>query len=403
VVFTAGVANFQIVNYTRDNATGSLTLSQSLSSDRTTGSSASGVTRSAWFMSSSTNANKNNVLHILNTSSLSGSLSATVYDENGSLMGSANKALGTLAAHQMLSYTSAQFEAAIGFTPAAPTSKDRAVLTATLPSLELVNFTRDLASGNLTLVQAQVDDRPASSETSSTRNALLIYPSTNTSKTTALRIINPNASAMTVTATVYNEAGTTLITNGALGTVGANQILVLTSSQIEAALGYAPASANALTRLSISANAPNFEVVNDAKDVASGNLYLAQAQTDNRATSSAVTTTRNAYILYPSNNPTTTSQLQIINTTASSGSLTASAYDDSGTLLASNVALASLGGNQMTTLSSAQLESLMAYTPPSSNSTWRIILTANLANFEIINFARDVASGLLVLAQPQTE
>jgi hypothetical protein len=217
-----------------------------------------------------------------------------------------------------------------------------------------------------------------------------------------MRIVNPNATVASLTASVYDEAGNALVTNGTLGTVGANQILALTSRQIEAALHYAPTSSSARYRMVIAANVPSFEVINDAKDAVNGNLYLAQAQTDNRAAGSASSTTRNAYIVYPSAS-TTGSQIQVINTTAQSSALTASAYDDSGALVATNKALGTLAANQMLSFTSAQLESLLAYTPPTAGSTWRIVFSAGLTNFEVINYARDPITGLLVLAQPHTE
>ncbi len=401
IYFGTSAASFQIINYTKDIATGALTLSQSLYTDRSN-SVATSVTRSAWFMSASTSTNKSNVLRILNTSSQNGSLSASLYDENGNLIGAGNTSLGTIAAHQMLSYTSAQLEAAMGYSPPSPTGKYRVVFTANLPSMELINFTKDLATGNLALVQAQVDDRPASSAMSSVRNVLLVYPSTNTQNNTTLRIINPNSTSATVTAVAYDEAGS-VVGSGTLGVLAANQILALTSAQIETALGYSAGASTARYRLVVNADVPTFEVINDSKVLSNGNLYLAQAQTDNRAASSATSTTRNAYVIYASGNSLNTTELRVINTTGNSGTLTATAYDDSGALLGTNVTLASLGPYQMLSFTSAQLQTLFGYTPPGTATTWRIVLNADLGNFEVLNYAKDVGTGTLTLAQPQTE
>ncbi len=401
VSFTLGASDFQMINYTRDVATGALTLAQSLTSDRSSGAAGTSVTRSAWFVSSSTSANKTNVLRILNTSSQSGSLSATLYDEDGNLFGSGSTTLGTIAAHQMLTYTSADLESAMGFTPVSSTAKYRVAFTANLPSMELINFTKDVATGNLALVQAQVDDRAASTSSTSSRNVLVVYPSTSTDRNTTLRLVNPNSSSATVTAIAYTEAGT-MAGSGTLGTLAANQILALTSSQIETALGYSPSSAAAKYRLALSANVGNFEVINNIKVPSTGNLYLAQAQTDNKPASTASASTRHAFIVYPAASTVNTTLLQVINTTAQSAALTASAYDDNGALVASGRALGTLGANQMLSFTSAQLESLLAYTPPTSSSKWRVVFSANLPSFELINYAKDVASGLLVLAQAQT-
>jgi hypothetical protein len=153
----------------------------------------------------------------------------------------------------------------------------------------------------------------------------------------------------------------------------------------------------------INANVPGVEVIDDSKLPTNGNLYLAQAQTDNRAASGAATTTRNAYIIYPQTSTSTTTELRITNTTSASAALTASAYDDNGTLIGTGKAIGTLGANQMLTFSSAQLEALFGYTPPGSSAKWRIAFSAPLTNFELVNYTREVAGGLLVLAQPQTE
>jgi hypothetical protein len=402
VYFYTSLSAFQIINYTSDIATGALTLSQSLTSDRSSASTADSVTRSAWFVSSSTSANKTNVLRIINTSNRSGTLTASLYDENGNLFGSGNTSLGAIASRQMFSYTSAQLENALGYTPPSPTAKYRVVFTANLPALELINFTKDIATGNLALVQAQIDDRPVSGATTSTRNVLLVNPSNSINRNTVLRIVNPNATAASVTATAYNEAGNA-VGAGSLGSIGANAILALTSAQIETAMAYAASSVEAKYRLAINASVPGIEVINDSKLPTNGNLYLAQAQTDNRASSSSGTATRNAYIIYPSGSSTNTTELRIINTTAAGAALTASAYDDSGTLIGTGRAMGTLGANQMLTFTSAQLESLFGYTPASNTGKWRIVFSAALNNFELVNYARDGTSGLLVLAQPQTE
>jgi len=400
--FSTSLATFEVINSTRDIASGDLTLSQSLTTDRSTNASATSVTRSAWFMSASTSTNKTNVLRIINTSAQSGSLSATVYDEAGHIYGNANTSLGMVDAFQMKAYTSLELESAIGFTPVSPTSKYRVVFSANLPSMELINFTKDIATGTLALAQAQLDDRPTSTATSSSRNVVLIYPSTNPSRYSVIRIINPNASNATVTATVYDAAGNVLISSGSLGTVAPNGILTLISSQIESLLGFTPASANANYRLVVNANVPSLEVLQHAKVISTGSIYLSQAQTDNRVAGSATSTTRNAYIIYPSSSNVNTTQLYVVNTTGQSASLSANAYDDNGVLVASNKSLGTLGANLMLAFTSADLEIKMGYAP-SASSKWRMVISANLSNFELINYAKDVATGIPILAQPQTE
>jgi hypothetical protein len=105
--------------------------------------------------------------------------------------------------------------------------------------------------------------------------------------------------------------------------------------------------------------------------------------------------------VYPSTHAVSTTELRIINTGAQSATLTATAYADSGTLIGSKEA-GVLKPNQMLSLNSAQLERLLEYTPGSGMIS-RVVFSAPLSNFEVINYARDVATGQLVLAQPQTE
>ncbi|MBI3526183.1 MAG: hypothetical protein HY066_16955 [Betaproteobacteria bacterium] len=406
VYFSATVPGFEIINYTRDIATGNLTLSQSLTKDRNSGATSTSVTRQAWFISSSTSANKTNVLRIINTSSQNGMLSALAYDEAGNYLGASAAtgtavSLGMINAHQMVSFTSAQLESALSFTPSAPTAKYRVSFSATVPNLELVNFTKDLATGNLALVQAQLEDRPSSIGTTSTRNALVIFPSTNALRTSVMRIVNPNTVVGTFSATVYDESGSVL-SSGSLGAVGAHQILALTSAQLETLLGYTP-TATAKYRLVITGNVSTFEVINDIKVPATGNLYLAQPQTDSRTSGTAVTTSRMVLNIYPSSSLVSTTQIQVINTTAQSAVLMATAYDDNGTQVASGSSLGTLGANQTLTFTSAQLESLTGFMPPTNSSKWRMVISANLGNFEVINYAKDALTGILVLAQPQTD
>lgn len=400
--FFANLNGFELVNYTRDNATGGLTVGQALVGDRSTNPIAVGAIRSAWFVSSSTSTNKTNVLRIINTGSQSGTVTANAYDEAGNRYGSADVSLGTIAAHQMLSYTSAQLESAMGFVPVASTAKYRVVFSTSVPNIELVNFTKDIASGNLALVQAQTDDRPVIASASSSRNVLMLYPSTNTSRISMIRFVNPYLSGASLTATVYDEGGNT-VGSGSLGTVGGKRIVAIDSSLVESRLAYVPTSADARYHMVVSANVPSFEVINNMKVPATGNLYLAQAQTDNRPASAATSTTRNAYSIYPSTAGSVTSQLHVINSTSQSAALSASAYDENGVLIATGKPLGMLGANHMLTFTSAQLESMIGYVPPSSTSKWRIAISADLAAFELLHYTKDALSGLLVLNQAQTE
>ncbi len=396
VYFYADVPALQIINYTRDIATGALTLGQAVNTDRSSTATDASVTRSAWLMHSSASPTKTSVLRLVNTSDQSGTLRATLFDD--ALGGTGTPV--AIAPRQMISYTSAELESVFGFQPAA-TDKYRVTFNADLPSLELIDFTKDPGSGILSLAQAQIDDRPASTTANSTRNVLSVLASTHPTSTTALRVVNPNAADAALTATAYDEAGAVL-GSGSLGSVAATRTLTLASAQIEMLLGYRPASPSALARLVINANVPTFEVLNHNRLLTNGNLTLAQAQTDSRPAGTATTTTtRNAYIVYPSTNSVSTTELRIINTSAQTATLTATAYADSGTLIGGQE-IGRLKPNQMLTLTSAQLERLLEYVP-AGDTLLRVIFSAPLPGFELINYAKDVGTGNLVLAQPQTE
>jgi hypothetical protein len=363
------------------------------------------ATRNALFVNASTSANKTSVVRLINLDTHSGALSATAYDETGNVVGSAGADLGTLVAGQMSTFTSAQLEAAIGYAPSSPTAKNRIVFTANLPSFQVINFVKDIATGNLTLGQAQVDKQVTSTGSSSIRDALFISASTSANKTSVVRLVNLGAVSGTVTATAYNEAGATVGTAGAsLGAINAQQMLTFTSAQLESTIGYTAASPTAKYSVVFGATLPSFEIINFVKDIATGNLTLAQAQTYDRGTSTATSTTRNALVISPSNGQSTTSVVRLINIYNQSGDITATAYNEAGSTVGTVKApLGTLAAEQMVSFTSAQLEKAIGYTPTSSTANYRIAFTVNLPGFELINFIKDTPTGNLVLAHPQID
>jgi hypothetical protein len=404
VVFNSTLPGLELVNFVRDIATGDLTLGQPQIDNRIF-ADVSTSTRSALFVNASTSSNKTSVLRIINTGDHIGAITAMAYNENGEQAGRGSAPIATLGAQQMLTMTSAQLESAIGYAPASPTAKYRIALTANLPSFELINFVRDNATGNLTLGQTQIDNRPASMATPLTRNALFVNSSTSTNKTSVLRIINVSESGAPLTATAYNEAGTIVgAANASLGLLAAQQMLTLTSVQLESAIGYIPTSSTAKYRIAFTTNQPSFEIVNFVKDNATGNLTLGQAQIDDRTASMAISSTRNALLVNPSSSTSKTSVLRVINPTAQSGVLTATAYDEMGNTVGTvSAPLGTIAAQQMLTFTSDQLESAILYTPTSSAAKYRIAFTANLPSFEVINFVKDVATGNLTLGQAQID
>lgn len=361
--------------------------------------------RNALFVNASTSTNKTSVLRLANPFDQSSSLTATAYNEAGTVVGTPNAVLGKIAAQQTLTLTSAQIEAAIGFTPSSPTAKYRIVFNSSLPGLELVNFVQDIATGELTLGQPQIDSRVFVDVSMPTRNALFVNASTSTNKTSVIRIINTSDKIGTITATAYNEDGE-LVGRGAasIGSIGAQQMLTLTSAQLEHAIGYMPVAPTAKYRIAFSANLPNFELINFVKDNATGNLTLGQSQIDGRLFQVAVPSVRNALVVYASSNASKTSVVRVINVSENGVTLAATAYSEAGAIVGTaNTSLGGFSARQMRTFTSAQLETAIGYTPLSATAKYRVVFTANLPNFEVINYIKNIANGNLTLAQAQID
>jgi uncharacterized repeat protein (TIGR02543 family) len=402
VVFNPSVPTLQLINFVKDLATGNMTLGQA-QTDRQGSNLGSASNRDGLFVNASSSTNKTSVVRLINATEQSGAVTATAYNEAGHIVGTSNASLGTIGAQQMLTFSSTQLEAAIGYVPASPTAKYSIVFSATLPSFEAINFVKDIASGNLTLGQAQTYYRGISTATSTTRNALAVNSSTNPLRTSVVRLINIYNQAGNVTATTYNEAGNTVGTvNAAMGMLAADQMLTFTSAQLESVIGYTAASPTATYRVAFTVNLPGLELIDFIKETTTGNLFLAHAQIDDRDASVAAATTRNALFINASTSANKTSIVRLINLGSQKGSLTASAYDESGNSIGTpNALLGSLGAQQTLSFTSAQLEATLRYTPSSQTSKYRIVFTANLPSFEVINYISDVATGRISMGQAQ--
>lgn len=405
IVLNSNLAGLELVNFVRDNATGDLTLGQTQIDNRLFVDTNVTV-RNALVVHASSSTNKTSVLRIVNTGDSIGAITATAYSENGAVVGQRAAAIGTLGAQQMLTLTSAQVESMIGYSPAVPTAKYRIAFTANLPSFELINFTRDNATGNLLLAQSQIDNRPSQAFGPSVRQALVVNASSSIGKASVIRVINPSDDGVALTATAYNEAGSVVGTaNTSLGILDGQQTQTFTSAQLESALGYTTSSATAMYRIVFTSSSPNFEVINCIKDLATGNLMLAQAQIDYRVGGVvAASSTRNALMEIPSSATTKASEVRVINLADQGGTLSATAYDETGTQVGSaNASLGTLGAQQTLTFSAAQLESALGYQPASSTARYRIVFAANMPSFEVVNYIVETATGKVTLAQAQID
>jgi hypothetical protein len=127
-----------------------------------------GKSKNAFFVNASTSASKTSIIRLVNTGGVSGTLRATAYligdgvtgttpNVDGTQVGTANSVIGTLAAGQSLSMTSAQLEALLGYTPASGTVKYRVVFSGGLTDFKVLNYTKDVVGGYITTSQYQDD------------------------------------------------------------------------------------------------------------------------------------------------------------------------------------------------------------------------------------------------------
>jgi hypothetical protein len=361
--------------------------------------------RNALFVNASTSDSKTSLIRLTNTGDQSGTLTATAYNEAGNAVGMPNAVLGQIAGQQIRTFSSSQLEAALGFTPSAPTAKYRVAFDAGLKDLELINLIVDSGTGNLGLGQAQTDNRPSDGANFSTRNMLFANASVSGNKTSVVRLINPGDQSGTVYATAYGENGEMLgIGYSPLGTLGARQMLTFTSAQLEAAIGAAPSMSNGKYRVVFSAAIPSFELINFVQDRYTGGLTLGQSQIDNRTAGVTGSSSRNALAVLSSSSATgKTSVLRVVNLGENSAALSASAYNEAGDAIGTaNASLGMLAAGQMLTFTSSQLEALIGYSAAASGR-YRIVFNAALPSFEVINFVRETGTGNLSLAQAQID
>lgn len=153
--FTASVGGTTVTNVTADFTAASSALETV---------TANGTSRNAYFINASTSPAKTSVLRIINTGAVSATFTATAYTVDAlgdglpvaaTVLGTANSTLGTVASGGALSLTSAQLETALGFVPSATTVKYRVVISAGTDAMEVLNYTKDVATGAIVLSQSQ--------------------------------------------------------------------------------------------------------------------------------------------------------------------------------------------------------------------------------------------------------
>lgn len=125
--------------------------------------------------------------------------------------------------------------------------------------------------------------------------------------------------------------------------------------------------------------------------------------------------TKNAYFVNASTSASKTSVLRLVNTGGNTGTIRATAYligdgvtggvpNADGTQVGTaNATIATLTANQSISLTSAQLESLLGYTPASGTAKYRVVFSAGLADFKVLNYTKDVVGGYITTSQYQDD
>jgi hypothetical protein len=122
-----------------------------------------GTVSNAYMVNASTSTAKTSVIRLINTGSAAAAFTATAYAVDTGLgdgnpvaltpLGTANSVLGTIAVGGALNLTSAQLESKLGFTPSGGTTKYRVVISAGTNAQQILNYTKDIASGAIVLSQ----------------------------------------------------------------------------------------------------------------------------------------------------------------------------------------------------------------------------------------------------------
>lgn len=152
--FSATISGTQVSNVTANFAP---------PSDKLETLTSNGTTANAYMVNASTSAAKTSVVRLINTGAVDAVFTATAYTEDlGSgdglpvaktTLGTANSTLATIATGGALNLTSAQLESKLGFTPSTGTSKYRVVISAGTNAITILNYTKDTATGVITLSQ----------------------------------------------------------------------------------------------------------------------------------------------------------------------------------------------------------------------------------------------------------
>lgn len=124
---------------------------------------------------------------------------------------------------------------------------------------------------------------------------------------------------------------------------------------------------------------------------------------------------KNAYFVNASTSPSKTSVIRILNNGGVTGTIRASAYlvgdgvtgttpNVAGTAVGTaNATIGTLATGESLSLTSAQLEALLGYTPATPQTKYRVVFSGGLTDFKVLNYTRDVVGGYITTSQYQDD
>ncbi|MBI3523503.1 MAG: hypothetical protein HY066_03070 [Betaproteobacteria bacterium] len=260
-------------------------------------------------------------IRIYNPSNTAGAVRATLYDQSGSLLGTAGSILVTsLAANSVTVVTATDIANAVGVS----TWNARAwmKLDAEFTNIKAMNLIR---SSLLISMSCLASDQ-----------AFYIPDPAASGEQAFIRLYNPSGTAGAVRGTLYSENGNVLGNANSIlvSSLAANAVNVLNAADIAAAVGTTGWTGRAW--LSLSSDFTGLRVMNTLRDLTTNTLVNVSCDASSTGTSADI-------LNLPSPEAKTTSTVRIYNTSASPMTITGTLFDTNGTAL--GTAGVTLGNN----------------------------------------------------------
>ncbi len=321
--------------------------------------SGSTVTLRTYVPAAVASAGYTSYVRLINTGSAATDVTVAKVDGNTGAVGAARPLIGQLAAGAAQTLTATQVESALG----------QAVPAQERPRLQLVAASSTLEVQSFLLQPGGFFSQVSSGKTGTTVDVTNYIPAAALGFTSFVRVINPSASAATVSVALLDAttgaAGTPSTLVASLAGGGAQ---TFTSSQIEAALGQA-VPATARPRLRLTAGGTALEVQSFMVQPGGGFDEMSNALA---ATGLFVRT----YVPQADAGSGYVSQLRIANTGTVATPVTVALVDTSGTRGPTATLTSSLAAGAAQNFSASQIEAALG-TPIAAGSRPRILVSGN--------------------------